>query len=344
MKSITKTNSGDEMLMKASNRTAELEAILPKALKGLDFNQSSIPRIAKDLGLMADIEAAVKCVPTEHRIFTADSRNLSFVDSESVHLVVCSPPYWTLKDYDEVEGQLGYVSDYQDFLLELDAVWKECLRVLVPGGRLVCVVGDVCLSRRKNGGIHTVIPLHSSIQEHCRALGFTNLAPIFWYKIANAVYEATGSAGAFLGKPYEPNGIIKNDVEFLLMLRKPGGYRTEIPRTVRLLSTISAANHQTWFQQVWSGVTGASTRSHPAPYPIEVAERLIRMFSFVGDVVLDPFLGSGSTAAAAAACGRNSIGVEVSEQYVELTMERLAKLKKSLPRASFLHEQSAGNT
>ncbi|HLH09579.1 MAG TPA: site-specific DNA-methyltransferase [Terriglobales bacterium] len=239
-----------------------------------------------------------------------------------VHLVLTSPPYWTLKEYRDSPGQLGHVGSYNEFLLELDKVWKHCYDSLVPGGRLVCVVGDVCLSRRKNEGRHTVVPLHASIQEHCRQIGFDNLAPIIWHKIANATYEVENGGGGFLGKPYEPNAVIKNDIEFILMERKPGGYRTPDP-SVRLLSIISAEDHKKWFQQIWSGLTGASTRNHPAPYPVELAERLIRMFSFVGDTVLDPFVGTGSTCIAASKCGRNSIGFEVDSTYLDLAANRV---------------------
>lgn len=193
---------------------------------------------------------------------------------------------------------------------------------LSAGGRLICVVGDVCLSRKRNSGRHTVVPLHASIQEHCRNIGFDNLAPIIWHKIANAVYEvANGSS--FLGKPYEPNSVIKNDVEFILMQRKPGGYRTP-DVAARVLSVISDKNHKEWFQQIWSGITGASTRDHPAPYPVELAERLIRMFSFAGDTVLDPFLGTGTTTVAAAKSGRNSVGFEIDEYYFGMAHKRIA--------------------
>ena len=137
-------------------------------------------------------------------------------------------------------------------------MWERCFDFLVPGGRLVCVVGDVCLSRKQNDGRHTVVPLHASIQELCRKIGFDNLAPIIWHKIANAVYEVSGGGG-FLGKPYEPNSVIKNDVEYILMFRKPGGYRKPTAAK-RLLSVISAENYQSWFQQIWTGLTGASTK------------------------------------------------------------------------------------
>jgi DNA modification methylase len=148
------------------------------------------------------------------------------------------------------------------------------------------------------------------------------LAPIIWNKIANAAYEIENGSPGFLGKPYEPNAVVKNDIEFILMQRKPGGYRKPSLET-RVLSLISAENHQRWGQQVWSGLSGASTRKHPAPYPIELAERLIRMFSFVGDMVLDPFMGTGSTQIAAARTGRNSIGVEIDPVYFDGAVKRL---------------------
>ena len=302
----------------------DLATFLPKELANAPLTQQFIPSIAKDPSMMKRIESAVRQVPTRHQLHRGDARRLSFLPAESVHLVLTSPPYWTLKEYDDIEGQLGHVVDYETFLADLDRVWSACFDALVPGGRLICVVGDVCLSRKKNGGVHEVVPLHASIQEHCRKLGYTNLSPIIWHKIANAAFEATGNGGGFLGKPYEPNAVIKNDIEFILMERKPGGYRTPTVAE-RLLSVIPDALQKAWFQQIWTGVTGASTREHPAPYPEELAERLIRMFSFVGDVVLDPFVGTGTTMVAAAKWGRNSIGVEISQQYAQMARARLTK-------------------
>lgn len=302
---------------------------LPKSVSNLANPQTDIPRIAKDKKVLKEIEWAVQQIPTTHRLVEGDARKLSFIADESVHLVVTSPPYWTLKKYRDHEDQLGDVKGYEDFLREIDKVWKHCFRVLVPGGRLVCVVGDVCLSRRKNEGRHTVVPLHASIQEHCRKIGFDNLAPIIWYKIANAVFEASGNGAGFLGKPYEPNAVIKNDTEFILMERKPGGYRKPTVAT-RVLSVISDENHKQWFQSIWSGLTGASTRNHPAPFPEELAGRLIRMFSFVGDTVLDPFMGTGTTTVAAAKWGRNSIGVEIDPHYFEMAEKRIRQETGSL--------------
>jgi DNA modification methylase len=301
----------------------DLAQWLPACLRKAEIDQTVIPRIAKDAALAREIEAVLPAIPTHHDLWCHDARELNFIPDNTVHLVLTSPPYWTLKTYNPSPGQLGDIVGYDDFLAELDRVWRHCFRILVPGGRLVCVVGDVCLSRRKNAGEHTVVPLHASIQEHCRAIGYTNLAPIIWNKIANAVYEAEGNGGGLLGKPYEPNAIIKNDIEFILMERKPGGYRSP-SLAARLLSVISAENHRAWFQQIWTGLTGASTRQHPAPFPLELAERLIRMFSFVGDTVLDPFLGTGTTTVAAARWGRNSIGVEVDPDYFNLACQRIA--------------------
>lgn len=311
---------------------------IPKAVGPITDHQTDIPRIARDAKAIRAIEAKVQTLPTRHALYRQDARSLALPPA-SVHLVVTSPPYWTLKKYNEGPAQLGDVEDYDAFLDELDRVWRACYAALVPGGRLVCVVGDVCLSRRKNHGEHVVMPLHASIQEHCRAIGYRNLAPIIWYKIANAVYEASGNGGGFLGKPYEPGAVIKNDIEFILMQRKGGGYRSpSIP--TRVLSVIPADKHKQWFQQIWSGVTGASTRNHPAPYPLELAERLVRMFSFVGDTVLDPFMGTGTTSVAAARWGRNSIGVEVDPDYFAMAAQRIGSGREVRPSLAHVTEHA----
>ena len=322
-------------LEKASDDEGSLSGYVPSELLPLDNPQTDIPRIARSPALTRLIDDAIQRIETHHRITRGDARAMDSIPGESVHLVLTSPPYWTLKDYNDSEGQMGHIADYEHFLTELDKVWEHCFRVLVPGGRLVCVVGDVCLSRRKNNGRHTVVPLHASIQEQCRRIGFDNLAPVIWHKIANAAYEVEKGSGGFLGKPYEPNGVIKNDIEFILMQRKPGGYRAPDLAT-RILSVISEENHRRWFQQVWSGLTGASTRHHPAPFPLELAERLVRMFSFVGDTVLDPFMGTGTTAVAAGKFGRNSVGFEIDERYFEMAHKRIANETASLFRGTHI--------
>ena len=216
-------------------------------------------------------------IQTFQRLINGDSRDLSFLKNESIHLVVTSPPYWNLKRYNENPDQLGHINEYETFLSELEKVWREVFRVLVPGGRLVCVVGDVCVSRR-NFGRHLVFPLHSDICVMCRKIGFDNLNPIIWHKIANASYEVPNGS-KFLGKPYEPNAIIKNDMEFILMQRKPGGYRKPTDEQ-RTLSKINKDDFDKWFQQIWT-IPGVSTKNHPAPFPIEITTQLIRMFSLV---------------------------------------------------------------
>ena len=307
---------------------ADLASLLPAWSAEIQDPQTAIPEIAKDTAKLADVESVLQDIPTRHRSVLGDARSMQLAP-KSVHLVITSPPYWTLKKYRDSDGQLGHWEDYESFLEQLDEVWRQCYDALVPGGRVVCVVGDVCLSRRKNNGRHTVVPLHASIQEHCRAIGFDNLSPIIWNKIANVVHEADGNGGGFLGKPYEPNAVIKNDIEFILMERKSGGYRSpSLP--ARILSIISAENHHNWFQQIWTGLTGASTKKHPAPYPEELAERLIRMFSFVGDTVLDPFSGTGTTTVAALNSGRNSIGYEVDPEYAKMARKRIGKLTNRL--------------
>jgi len=294
----------------------------------MEESQKAIPLLAKDDQATAQISDALRLVPTRHSLYQADARDMAFLEPESVHLVLTSPPYWTLKEYNDVDGQLGHVEDYSTFLGELEKVWQQCFRALVPGGRLICVVGDVCLSRRSNNGRHMVMPLHASIQEQCRGIGYDNLAPIIWHKIANAKYEVEGGGG-FLGKPYEPNGVIKNDIEFILMQRKSGGYRKPAWLT-RIMSVIPEAKQREWYQQIWTGLTGASTRNHPAPFPTGLAERLIRMFRFVGDTVLDPFMGSGTTSVAAGQCGRSSIGVEVDASYFMAAKRRVSKETQAL--------------
>ena len=193
---------------------------------------------------MLQANAILRCVPwpdpfdeTVHQVRCGDARDLSWLSNESIHLVVTSPPYWTLKKYEPRKAQLGEIADYEAFLAELDKVWAECARVLVLGGWICCVVGDVCIPRKKTGR-HHIMPLHADIQSRSRRLGLDCLTPILWHKIANGATEAAGNGAGFYGKPYQPGAIIKNDVEYILSLRKGGNYRS--PTTVqRALSMLT---------------------------------------------------------------------------------------------------------
>ena len=260
--------------------------------------------------------------PTEHTVIYGDSRYMPEIADESVHLVVTSPPYANLKQYEPGNpNQLGDIDDYAKFLDELDKVWAECARVLVPGGRVCCVVGDVNIAR-SNGGRHYVLPLSSDIRVRSRQVGLDHLQGILWYKVANIKLEASHSR-RFLGKPNLPGGVIKNDIEHIIFLRKPGGYRSPSAE-MEELSFISTDDYSRFFRAIWDDIRGASLRDHPAPYPLEIAERLIRMFSFVGDTVLDPFGGTGTTALAALQLNRSSITYEVEQKYVALIQRRLS--------------------
>jgi len=268
---------------------------------------------------------------TAHRLHLGDARDLSWILNESVHLIVTSPPYWILKKYQPHAAQLGALEDYDEFLAELDKCWRECERVLVPGGRVCCVVGDVCIPRRKVGR-HYLVPLHADIMVRARKVGLDCLTPILWFKIANGATEAEGNGAGFYGKPYQPGAIVKNDFEYILFLRKGGAYRS--PSTLqKALSMLSKEEMQAWIRTAWTDIKGESTRNgHPAPFPATLAERLIRLFSFAGDTVLDPFCGTGSTLLAAVSTGRNSIGNEIESTYLKLARERLGYAVSHMPK------------
>lgn len=260
--------------------------------------------------------------PHRHRVILGDCRQMPELPNESVHLVVTSPPYANLKRY--VEGnpdQLGHIDDYDEFLANMEAVLRECFRVLVPGGRVCAVVGDVNVARRA-AGRHFVLPLSADLKVLGRAIGLDNLQGITWLKVANITLEASNSS-RYLGKPNLPNGIIKNDTEHIIFLRKPG-YRSP-SQGMEEASFIPDAEYARLFSTIWPDIPGASLKDHPAPFPLEIPARLIRMFSFAGDVVLDPFGGTGTTALAAMQLGRSSVSYEVEPGYIPLIVRRLQK-------------------
>lgn len=304
--------------------TAQAVLEVLEDLPSADNQPGAVARMLQANGLLRNLPWPDPFDRTVHRLHLGDARELSWIKNESVHLVVTSPPYWTLKEYEHTAAQLGDVEDYEQFLVELDKVWRECARVLAPGGRICCVVGDVCIPRKKSGR-HLVMPLHADIQVRSRSLGLDCLTPILWQKIANGVTEVEGNGAGFYGKPYQPGAIIKNDVEYILFLRKGGEYRS--PSALqRALSMLSKSEMQAWMRSSWSDIKGESTRrGHPAPYPVALAERLIKMFSFAGDTVFDPFSGTGSTALAALNSGRNSISNELEPAYHQIAATRLGE-------------------
>jgi modification methylase len=302
----------------AFDAAAKALADLPES----DNTEGAVERMLRANAILRHLPWPKPFDETTHELRRGDARDLSWLGSESVHLVVTSPPYWTLKEYEPNASQMGAIHDYETFLTELDKAWQECSRILVPGGRICCVVGDVCVPRKREGR-HYVLPLHADIQTRARKLGLDCLTPIFWQKIANGATEVEGNGAGFYGKPYQPGAIIKNDVEYILFLRKGGQYRS--PSTVqRALSMLTREEMQSWTRSSWTDIKGESTRKgHPAPFPVELAERLIRMFSFAGDMILDPFAGTGSTALAALSSGRSSISVDIEPKYLGIAKKRL---------------------
>ncbi len=239
---------------------------------------------------------------TAHTLRLGDARELGFLDDQSVHLVVTSPPYWTLKEYNDHPGPDG--SDRG--LRALPRRVGQGMAPLLPGagaGRAGLLRGGGCLHRPEQAGRHYVMPLHADIQVRvAKPWGSTCSRRFCGRRSPTASWSRRGTAAGFYGKPYQPGAIIKNDVEHVLFFRKGGKYRS-VPPVVKVLSMLSKAEMQTWFRSIWTDVPGASTAKHPAPYPVELASRLIRMFSFAGDTVLDPFAGTGTTLIAAMQTG-----------------------------------------
>jgi len=303
-----------------NNIEKTVKSLLPDLIKNWDHIRSSA-KIAKNKDTAKRIEDALSYIETFHEIIQRDSRNLLSIDNNSIQSIITSPPYWNLKKYSNNENQLGSIKSLNKFLNELDLVWNQCFRVMVPGARLICVISDICLSRKQNDGIHMSVPLHSYIQNNLVDIGFELLSPIIWNKITNANYEWKGSSPIY-GSVYGPNSIIKNEIEFILIAKKPGGPR-RVSKEVRLLSIIPKEDHNKWLNQIWQNVPGTSRFDHPAPYPLSLANRLVRMFSYVGDIVLDPFSGTGTTNVACVFCGRNSIGIDIEENYVKIAKKRV---------------------
>ena len=243
-------------------------------------------------------------------LYNADCRRMPELADGSIELVVTSPPYWQIKDYGSA-GQIGFGQSLHDYLRDLQQVWAECFRVLHEGGRLCVNIGDQ-FARASLYGRYRVIPLHAEIICQCAETGFDFMGSIIWRK--KTTMNTTGGAVVMGSYPYPPNGIIEIDFEYILILKKPGTPR-KAPREIKTRAALSKEEWKSWFSGHWD-VGGARKIGHEAPFPDEIPRRLIRMFSFPGDTVLDPFAGRGTTARVALAQGRNTVGYEIRADFL----------------------------
>ncbi len=257
------------------------------------------------------------------KIILGDSRKMIEVENNSIDLVVTSPPYWHIKDY-EVEGQIGYGQTLHEYLKDLYRVWKECYRILKPGRRLCINIGDQ-FARSIIYGRYKVIPLHAEFIAQCEDIGFDYMGSIIWQK--KTTMNTTGGANVMGSYPYPPNGMVEIDYEFILIFKKPGKGK-KVPKEVKEKSKLTKKEWKEYFYGHWY-FGGARQIEHEAMFPEELPKRLIKMYTFVGDTVLDPFLGSGTTVKAALNLNRNAIGYEINEKFLDIIKEKLS-LKQGL--------------
>ena len=254
---------------------------------------------------------------TIHKIIHGDSRQMNLLADNSVHLVITSPPYWQLKDYG-TEDQIGFHESYESYINNLNLVWKECHRVLHPGCRLCINIGDQ-FARAVYYGRYKVIPIRTEIIKFCETIGFDYMGAVIWQKVTTC--NTTGGATIMGSFPYPRNGILKLDYEFIMLFKKQG-----IPpaptREQKELSIMTKDDWNTYFSGHWY-FAGAKQDGHIAMFPEELPARLIKMFSFSGETVLDPFLGSGTTALAARNLGRSSVGYEINSDFVPTIKDKL---------------------
>jgi len=254
---------------------------------------------------------------TFHRIVIGDSRKMDRVPDESVQLVVTSPPYWQLKDYGKT-GQVGYNDTYEEYINNLNLVWKEVYRVLEPGCRLCINIGDQ-FARSAYYGRYKVISIRTEIIRFCETIGFDYMGAIIWQKITTT--NTTGGATIMGSFPFPRNGILKIDYEYILVFRK-GGTSKKVEKERKERSRLTTQDWNSYFTGHWK-FPGEKQTAHLAAFPVELPNRLIKMFSFVGDTVLDPFLGSGTTSLSARGLERNSMGYEINEEYMPIIRKRM---------------------
>jgi len=260
---------------------------------------------------------AEKMDKTKHTIINGDSRQMSELKNESIHLIVTSPPYWQLKDYG-TEDQIGFHDDYETYINHLNLTWKECYRVLHEGCRLCVNIGDQ-FARSTYYGRYKIIPIHSEIIKFCEMMGFDFMGQIIWQK--TTTMHTSGGASIMGSYPNPRNGIVKLDFEYILLFKKQGN----APKPTKEQKDNSAMTDQEWntyFNGHWY-FSGAKQDKHLAMFPEELPHRLIKMFSFFGETVLDPFMGSGTTALAARHLNRNSVGYEINPAFIPIIKEKI---------------------
>ena len=259
---------------------------------------------------------------TSHRVIIGDSRCMGETADESIHLIVTSPPYWQLKDYGEAR-QIGFHDSYETYINNLNLVWKESCRVLHKGCRLCINIGDQ-FARAVYYGRYKVIPIRTEIIRFCESSGFDYMGAVIWQKVTTC--HTSGGATVMGSFPYPRNGILKLDYEFILIFKKYGR-PPKVSKEVKELSRLSTEEWNRYFSGHWN-FPGTKQSRHLAMFPEELPRRLIKMFSFVGDTILDPFLGSGTTSVAARDLDRHSVGYEVNREFLPMIQERLG-LKKA---------------
>ena len=242
---------------------------------------------------------------------------MSYTDNESVDLIVTSPPYWQLKDYGN-PNQIGFNQSYEEYIDSLNLVWMECFRVLRSGCRLCINIGDQ-FARAAYYGRYKVVSIHSEIIRFCETIGFDYMGSIIWQKPTTM---HTSGGGKVMGSyPYPRGGIVKVDYEYILLFKKPGTCKTP-PLDIKDSSKLSDEEWNTFFSSHWNFL-GDRQNKHIAVFPEELPNRLIRMFSFYGDTVLDPFMGSGTTALAAIRNGRNVVGYELNHDFLKFYEDKV---------------------
>lgn len=259
---------------------------------------------------------------TTHRVIIGDSRWMSEIADESVHLIITSPPYWQLKDYGNSD-QIGFDDTYEDYINNLNLVWNECYRTLENNCRLCINIGDQ-FARSVYYGRYKIIPIRTEIIKFCETIGFDYMGAIIWQKVTTC--NTTGGATIMGSFPYPRNGIIKIDYEFILIFKKPG-ISKNVPKSIKDKSKLTAEEWNQYFAGHWN-IPGEKQNGHLAMFPEEIPRRLIKMFSFVDDTVLDPFLGSGTTTLAAKNLERNSMGYEINADFIPVIKEKVGLKEK----------------